>query len=99
MMAYAIFVLLLLSSLANVSNDVRWSIDLRWQSPHENWGFYDIAEGILFRTARDGDVTPDWDKFLSVDRKEVWQKKYFKQVRFHFGDNLMQQKSAFDLNC
>lgn len=67
-------------SLANVSNDVRWSIDLRWQSPHENWGFYDIAEGILFRTARDGDVTPDWDKFLSVDRKEVWQKKYFKQV-------------------
>ena len=68
------------SSLANVSNDIRWSIDLRWQSPHENWGFYDIAEGILFRTARDGDVTPDWDKFLSVDRKEVWQKKYYKQV-------------------
>ena len=68
-------------SLANHSNDVRWSIDLRWQSPHENWGFYDIAEGIVFRTASDGDVKPDWDKFLSVDRKEVWQKKYFKQVR------------------
>ena len=72
--------LTLFLSLSNKSNDVRWSIDLRWQSPHENWGFYDIAEGIIFRSSTETEVKPDWDKFLSVDRKEVWQKKYFKQV-------------------
>ncbi|XP_052220569.1 probable alpha-ketoglutarate-dependent hypophosphite dioxygenase [Dreissena polymorpha] len=67
-------------SLPNRSNDVRWSIDLRWQSPHENYGFYGIAEGILFRSSEQERVEPDWEKFLAVDRKEVWQKKYFKQV-------------------
>ena len=63
-------------SLPNYSNDVRWSVDLRWQSPHEKWGFYDIAEGILFRSAADPQLKPDWEKFLSVNRKEEWQKRY-----------------------
>ncbi|KAL4219387.1 hypothetical protein ACF0H5_021967 [Mactra antiquata] len=67
-------------SLKNVSNDIRWSIDLRWQSPKEDYGFYGIAEGVLFRDSTGEKITPDWEKFLSVDRKEVWQKKYFKQV-------------------
>lgn len=67
-------------SLPNISNDIRWSIDLRWQSPFENYGFYDIAEGIVFRSSTEPNIQPDWNKFLSVDRKEVWQKKYFKQV-------------------
>ncbi|XP_064616893.1 uncharacterized protein LOC135480894 [Liolophura sinensis] len=66
-------------SLPNVSNDVRWSVDLRWQSPSSNWGFYDIQEGINFRSASDPELKPDWAKFFSVDRKDVWQKKYFKQ--------------------
>ncbi|KAL3872211.1 hypothetical protein ACJMK2_040149 [Sinanodonta woodiana] len=53
-------------SLQNNSNDVRWSIDLRWQSPHDKWGFYDIAEGIVFRSSKDPYIKPDWDKFLSA---------------------------------
>lgn len=68
-------------SLRNVSNDVRWSIDLRWQSPHEKWGFYDISPGVLFRTKEDPNIKPDWKKFLSINRKEVWQTKYFKKVQ------------------
>ena len=63
-------------SLPNHSNDVRWSVDLRWQSPHEKWGFYNIAEGILFRSSQEGNITPDWEKFLRVNRKEEWQKRY-----------------------
>ena len=63
-------------SLPNHSNDVRWSVDLRWQSPHEKWGFYNIAEGILFRSSQKGNITPDWEKFLRVNRKEEWQKRY-----------------------
>lgn len=66
-------------SVHNISNDVRWSVDLRWQSPHDKWGFYNIAEGIPFKTAGKP-VTPDWKKFLSVNRKEVWQKRHYKKV-------------------
>ena len=63
-----------------MSNDVRWSMDLRWQSPKENYGFYDIADGIVFREDGKDVEKPDWETFLAVDRKEVWQKKYYKQV-------------------
>ncbi|GAB1607425.1 uncharacterized protein LOC115228194 [Argonauta hians] len=67
-------------SLLNVSNDVRWSVDLRWQSPNEKWGFYDLQEGILMRSKHQPDMKPDWDKFLSVDRKVEWQKRYSKKA-------------------
>ena len=67
-------------SLPNHSNDVRWSVDLRWQSPHEKWGFYDIAPGILFRSKDNADLKPDWEKFLAINRKEVWQQRYKVQV-------------------
>ncbi len=65
---------------------MRWSIDLRWQSPKEKWGFYDIARGVVLRTAEEGTVTPDWDTFLKVDRKKVWQEKYNVKVRNGDGD-------------
>ncbi len=68
----------------NVSGDVRWSIDLRYQSPFYNMGFYNIQDGVVFRTANDSNVEPDWDKFMSIDRKEVWQTKYFKEVGLCF---------------
>lgn len=66
-------------SLSNTSNNVRWSCDLRWQSPNEKWGFYDLQEGILFRSSKQPDLTPDWQKYLSVDRKVEWQKRYCKE--------------------
>ncbi|XP_013391128.1 phytanoyl-CoA dioxygenase 1 [Lingula anatina] len=66
-------------SLPNMSSRIRWSLDLRWQSPHQKWGFYDIAEGILFRSASSPHLTPDWKKFLSVNRKEAWQKKHLQK--------------------
>ena len=67
-------------SLPNTSNDIRWSMDLRWQSPFEKWGFYDIAEGVRFRSSTDPDVKPDWKKFLSVNRKKIWQERHCKGV-------------------
>ena len=75
-------------SLPNFSNDVRWSVDLRWQSPHHKWGFYDIAEGVLFRDRKQGDVNPDWKKFLSINRKEVWQRMHFDKVKVKVGVSL-----------
>ncbi|XP_076436301.1 1-deoxypentalenic acid 11-beta-hydroxylase-like isoform X2 [Babylonia areolata] len=63
-------------SLPNVSNDVRWSVDLRWQSPKENFGFYGIQEGVLMRSPGRPDLQPDWEQFFKVDRKAVWQKRH-----------------------
>ncbi|XP_014791187.1 uncharacterized protein LOC106884357 isoform X1 [Octopus bimaculoides] len=66
-------------SLLNISNDVRWSVDLRWQSPKEKWGFYNLQEGILMRSEKQPNLEPDWEKFLSTDRKTEWQKRYSKK--------------------
>ena len=65
-----------------MSNDVRWSVDLRWQSPDAPWGFYNIQEGLLLRSAKNPNLTIDWDKFLKVDRKEIWKQRYMKNVIF-----------------
>jgi hypothetical protein len=70
-------------SLPNNSNDVRWSIDLRWQSPHEKWGFYDIQEGAPMRHPDKPDLEIDWEKFMAVNRKKVWQDKFCKMVRIN----------------
>lgn len=63
-------------SLENVSNDVRWSVDLRWQSPREDFGFYGIQQGVLMRSPEQPDLQPDWEEFFKVDRKAVWQKRH-----------------------
>ncbi|KAL8613266.1 hypothetical protein ACOMHN_001590 [Nucella lapillus] len=63
-------------SLPNESNDVRWSVDLRWQSPKESYGFYGMQEGIVMRSAAQPDLKPDWDEFFKVDRKTVWEKRH-----------------------
>jgi len=67
-------------SLQNVSQDVRWSVDLRWQSPRHSYGFYDIAQGIVFRHPDQPDLQPKWKEFFAVDRKEVWARKYAKEI-------------------
>lgn len=64
----------------NTSDKVRWSVDLRWQSPHEKWGFYNIAQGVVFRDPKRPNLEPDWQSFLKVNRKEVWQRMHFDKV-------------------
>ena len=59
-----------------MSNDVRWSVDLRWQSPRQDFGFYGIQQGVLMRCPGQPDLQPDWDEFFKVDRKAVWQKRH-----------------------
>ncbi|CAL1525916.1 unnamed protein product [Lymnaea stagnalis] len=66
-------------SLPNNSNDVRWSVDLRWQSPKLPYGFFGIQDGILFRSPGQPDLKPDWKAFFSVDRKLVWQQRFSKE--------------------
>lgn len=55
-------------SLNNESNEIRWSLDLRWQRPDKPVGFYDLKDGVLMRTKEQPDFKIDWDTFDSVER-------------------------------
>ncbi|XP_041351420.1 uncharacterized protein LOC121370336 [Gigantopelta aegis] len=58
-------------SLSNVSNEIRWSIDLRWQDPSKPYGFYGLKDGILMRTTKDPNHKIDWEPFDTVDRAKA----------------------------
>ncbi|KAH9505053.1 hypothetical protein Btru_061527 [Bulinus truncatus] len=55
-------------SLDNLSNEIRWSIDLRWQNPEKPIGMYGLKDGVLMRSAKNPVKKIDWDRFNSVDR-------------------------------
>lgn len=60
-------------SLPNISNQIRWALDLRWQRPDQPFGLYGLKDGLLLR--KDGkNVEPDWEKFEAVDRTTVQKK-------------------------
>ena len=55
-------------SLPNLSDDIRWSLDLRWQRPELPVGFYDLKAGVLMRTKENANMNIDWESFDNVDR-------------------------------
>ncbi|KAJ8308228.1 hypothetical protein KUTeg_013102 [Tegillarca granosa] len=57
-------------SLPNLSKDVRWSLDLRWQKPQDPLGFYGLKEGVLMRSSKDPNLEIDWESFNAVDRNK-----------------------------
>lgn len=60
-------------SLPNMSKQVRWSFDLRWQRPSEPVGFYGIKEGIPMRSSKDPSMEIDWETFNSLNRHTIAQ--------------------------
>jgi ectoine hydroxylase-related dioxygenase (phytanoyl-CoA dioxygenase family) len=55
-------------STENLSDKIRWSIDLRWQRPGERSGFEGIKDCILMRTKRDAGYQPDWKSWSKQNR-------------------------------
>ncbi|KAK6999193.1 hypothetical protein BgiMline_008824, partial [Biomphalaria glabrata] len=55
-------------SLNNISDEIRWSLDLRWQNPEKSVGFYGLKEGVLMRSAKNPVTKIDWEGFNKVDR-------------------------------
>ncbi|KAL4450112.1 hypothetical protein ABPG77_010781 [Micractinium sp. CCAP 211/92] len=60
-------------SLDNLSNEVRWSLDLRWQKPDLPNGFYGLKPCIRMCAAGQPDYRIDWEAWAAVDR-QVLQK-------------------------
>jgi hypothetical protein len=49
-------------SLENFSENVRWSVDLRFQNPKDEAGFHTgLVDPIILRKADDPTYTADWD--------------------------------------
>ncbi|KAI8502573.1 hypothetical protein Bbelb_192750 [Branchiostoma belcheri] len=58
-------------SLPNKTDNIRWSLDLRWQHPDKPSGFWGKRKPVLMRTARDPMYAVpqgEWDKFFNADR-------------------------------
>eukprot|EP00058_Branchiostoma_floridae_P017594 XP_002603083.1 hypothetical protein BRAFLDRAFT_63284 [Branchiostoma floridae] len=55
-------------SLENYSDEIRWSLDLRWQDPAKPSGFWGDREHVLMRTAEDPGYKPVWDGFVDVSK-------------------------------
>ena len=52
-------------SLENFSEDVRWSVDLRFQNPKDEAGFHTgLVDPIIMRKADDPSYTADWDSWF-----------------------------------
>lgn len=58
-------------STANLSDRIRWSVDLRWQRPGERHGMEGIKEPILMRTAKDPSYTVDWGAWAAESRNAI----------------------------
>ena len=52
-------------SLENNSDDVRWSVDLRFQNPKDEAGFHTgLVDPIIMRKSNDPNYIPNWDEWF-----------------------------------
>jgi hypothetical protein len=55
-------------STENLSDRIRWSVDLRWQRPGEKHGLEGIKDPILMRTAKNPSYKINWDQWANQNR-------------------------------
>ena len=58
-------------SMVNNTNDIRWSLDLRWQRAGEPNGFHGLKESVLMRDGKDRSKPVQWAGFADVDRTKL----------------------------
>jgi len=58
-------------SLENFSDIIRWSLDLRWQHPDHDNGFYGLKDCVLMRSKKNPDLKIDWTKMVGEDRTKL----------------------------
>ncbi|XP_052765897.1 1-deoxypentalenic acid 11-beta-hydroxylase-like [Mya arenaria] len=61
-------------SLPNMSDNVRWSLDLRWQRSSDPDGLWGLKKPVVMRVKDKPDFEIDWTEFDSVDRHSQQKK-------------------------
>ncbi|KAK3092805.1 hypothetical protein FSP39_007424 [Pinctada imbricata] len=61
-------------SLDNLSDHVRWSVDLRFKKPGKDNGMFGLKPDVIMRTKEDPNMKIDWDTFDSLNRTELQMK-------------------------
>ncbi|XP_050404532.1 uncharacterized protein LOC126820550 [Patella vulgata] len=72
-------------SLPNLSDEIRWSLDLRWQKTGLPASFYDMAETVEFRSPTKHNLKIDWSPYdVDANRHVVAAKELteFQQDEF-----------------
>lgn len=64
-------------SLPNVTEGIRWSVDLRWQKSSDPAGLWGMKEGVVMRNSKDPNLKVDWAAFDAVNR-HIIQTEYIK---------------------
>ena len=57
-------------SLPNLSSDIRWSLDLRWQRSGDPDCFWGVKDPVVMRKKDDPGYKVDWTKFDEVSFKQ-----------------------------
>ena len=73
--------MLLLGSLQNKSNEVRWSLDLRWQRPGEPEGLHGIQRPVPMRDPQRPMRDPQRPG-LDIDWSPFEDSRHFKQAEY-----------------
>ncbi|XP_076801270.1 uncharacterized protein LOC143445823 [Clavelina lepadiformis] len=55
-------------SLENRSEIIRWSLDLRWQRPDKDNGFYGLKKSVLMKTSKNPNYKIDWSEMAGMNR-------------------------------
>jgi len=61
-------------SLENFSDIIRWSLDLRWQHPDHDNGFYGLKNNVLMRSSKKPNLVIDWSDMIGQDRTKLQMK-------------------------
>lgn len=75
-------------SLSNTSNDIRWSMDLRWQRADKPPGFSG-KDGIRLRSSTDPNLVIDWDSYLNVNKRHTEHGRKFHLVKDEFDTTIV----------
>ena len=70
-------------SLSNVSECIRWSLDLRWQKTGQPCGLWGLKDGVRMRSSDPSFKEIDWETFNETDRNKQ-QFAYLEQVMFFY---------------
>ncbi|CAF1179707.1 unnamed protein product [Didymodactylos carnosus] len=79
-------------SLENYSNNIRWSLDLRWQKPNEPNGFYGLKENIVMAKGSDLNYKPDWNEWSKINRSKLQEAA----VQQHIKDQIPELKNKVE---